>query len=222
MTAWLLLSTVALADDAARLLGPEPTNQAAAATFPSTSLAGLWPLVLAGAVAAGIWAWQRRPRGDGTLETATVENVGRHSLGGTNTLHLVDVEDRNGRVRRLVVATGNQGVTLLADLGNEAERIRDDTAARAAEPRENQLRFDDRREPWNRREDRREDRREQRGRDARGDDPRDAPPLRADDPRRVTTQERRAQALSLIDEVVGNNANNGNNDARRGRNSVRA
>lgn len=218
----LALAAPALADDDARLLGPDPAGavvaQAASPGIPWTS----WlPLLLAGGVAAGTFAWQRRPRGDGALEAPSVENVGRHSLGGPNLLHLVDVEDRSGRVRRLVVATSNQGVaTLLADLGpGEPELRREESLRRlptfteATEPREARdvrrewersfdgaPRTDPRREAERRApavSERREDR-TARWREADLDAP--EPPIRGDD---RTTQERRAQALSLIDEVVG-------------------
>jgi hypothetical protein len=117
--AWM--GSAALADDNARLLGNNGAEAVQFAPAPASTPWMSWlPLLLAGGVAAGMVAWQRRQQAGGHVESPTVENVGRHSLGGSNLLHLVDVEDRAGRVRRLVVATGAQGVaTLVADLGEE-------------------------------------------------------------------------------------------------------
>ncbi len=261
MIGLLLLCTSAHADDTARLLGPEPIVHATApSSSSSVDLLGFWPLLVAGGLAAGLWAWQRRPKAEGGQEVATVENIGRHSLGGAHVLHLVDVEDRAGRVRRLIVATGASGsAQLIADLGPDEPELRRAEAPRRAEAEERRVPVaraavdnwlgrgygearpeDDRVDAWAReeraptredrapiredrapsREDRapiREDRREVRAperREARADR-RD--PAEMDAPRRPSAQDRRAQALSLIDEVVGNHQ-----QASAGRRGLRA
>lgn len=121
----LFLAAAAWGDDAARLLGPEPAMDSAASTVATSPWAGLWPLALAAALAAGLWLWQRRPGADRSAEPATVEAVTRHSLGGAHLLHVVDVEDRAGRVHRLVLSTGTAGAaTLVAHLGADDHDLR--------------------------------------------------------------------------------------------------
>ena len=87
-------------DQDARLLGPAPIVEASS-PLPSATLVGLWPFVLAAGAAAGVYVYTKRGRGDGFAEPAGIESVARLTLGGANLLHVLDVEDRSGRVRVL-------------------------------------------------------------------------------------------------------------------------
>jgi hypothetical protein len=99
-----------------RLFGGE-TAVAAGETVEMETSSSLWfwPLLLL--VAGGVWVWRKR---GGTLKDTKdeIQIVGRASLGREGSLAVVEVEDNDGRHRRLLIGYGGGAPRLVADLAD--------------------------------------------------------------------------------------------------------
>jgi flagellar biogenesis protein FliO len=117
-----------------RLLGPDPVAAASAAPMGAPSkLPGLWwMLPVVGLLGGANW-WLRKKGRFGALRTAEIplKIVARQSLGGTNQLLLVEVEDPDGSSRRLLIGTGTDGPRLVSEFHPQTdfERLIAETAA---------------------------------------------------------------------------------------------
>ena len=83
------------------------------------SLAGLWPLGLAGMGVGLVWLARKRAPGLRAPGSDGPWVVGRTPLTSSAHAVLLEVRDAAGRNRRLLVATGTGAPTLLADLGED-------------------------------------------------------------------------------------------------------
>lgn len=117
-----------------RLLGPDPVAAASAAPMGAPSkLPGLWWMLPVIGLLGGTNWWLRKKGRFGALRTAEVplKIVARQSLGGTNQLLLVEVEDPDGSSRRLLIGTGTDGPRLVSEFHPQTdfERLIAETAA---------------------------------------------------------------------------------------------
>lgn len=97
--------------------GSEQTGMRTEAPSPFDGLPW-WPLVACGAGAIVLW-WTRRKLAAGLNPDpgSELRVVGRTQLGPQAGLAVVEVRDRNGTWRRLVIGTGDHSPQLVADLG---------------------------------------------------------------------------------------------------------
>ena len=106
------------ASEVERLLGPPPPDVPdEVSPLPVIDAFSWWPLLFAAAGAGAVW-WMRR-----RLEASKIDGgselrvVGRADLGAQSGLAVVEVRDRQGTWRRLVIGTGGGSPQLVADLG---------------------------------------------------------------------------------------------------------
>ncbi|MEN0062838.1 MAG: flagellar biosynthetic protein FliO [Myxococcota bacterium] len=102
-----------------RLLGPEPAGPPAElAPRPVIDTFSWWPFVLVGLGAGALWWIRRRIEQGPAKDTGSeLRVVGRADLSGQSALAVVEVRDRSGSWRRLVIGTGDGTPQLVADLG---------------------------------------------------------------------------------------------------------
>jgi len=116
----LTLATGAMAEpqDALhdRLLGPMPDMSAVVTEMPERPDLPWWP-VPAMLLGLGLLWGVRRRLDQKAQEPGHVRVLGRAVVDRTNSLVLIEVQDAEGRTRRLMVGSGGGSPRLVADLG---------------------------------------------------------------------------------------------------------
>ncbi|MEM6931262.1 MAG: flagellar biosynthetic protein FliO [Myxococcota bacterium] len=102
-----------------RLLGePGVDEPPAVEPLPVLDTFAWWPILLVAAGAGAVWWTRRRLEQKQAEDTGSeLRVVGRADLGAQSGLAVVEVRDRNGTWRRLVIGTGDGTPALVADLG---------------------------------------------------------------------------------------------------------
>ncbi|MEO0603751.1 MAG: flagellar biosynthetic protein FliO [Myxococcota bacterium] len=102
-----------------RLLGEPPVDEPPAVEpLPVLDTFSWWPILLVAAGAGAVWWTRRRLEQKHAEDTGSeLRVVGRAELGAQSGLAVVEVRDRNGAWRRLVIGTGDGTPALVADLG---------------------------------------------------------------------------------------------------------
>jgi len=107
------------AEDVERLLGPEPSADAPAAEpRPIVDTFSWWPFAFAAVGGLAVWWARKRLEQTQAADSGSeLRVVGRADLGAQSGLAVVEVRDRAGTWRRLVIGTGDGTPQLVADLG---------------------------------------------------------------------------------------------------------
>jgi hypothetical protein len=99
----------------------EPT-EASAASVSSTELPQLPPWIwLAGMACLGGLYYNRKRKGAGQSSEGQVEVLGHTRMGAKSRLTVIRVAGEDGKMRRLLVSTGDGAPSLVAELGSEAD-----------------------------------------------------------------------------------------------------